>query len=392
MSEHSAIARAVAERIQSVTHAARAVLHEPSFKGNELAYVSECINTGWVSSVGSYVDRFEADLARYTGARHAVVVSNGTSALHVALLMVGVRAGDVVIIPALSFVATANAVSHCGAHPHFADSDTASLGLSVPALADYLGSVAEMVGGVCVNKRSGRRIAAVVPMHTFGHPVDMPALMELAARYGIEVVEDAAESLGSMIGERHAGRFGRCGVLSFNGNKIVTTGGGGAIITDDSDLAKRAKHLTTTAKLPHAWEFEHDEVAYNYRMPNLNAALGCAQLERIDQFVDAKRALTGLYQRAFADLPALTVFAEREGTRSNYWLQALLLAPAHADERDAILAATNAAGQMTRPVWKLLTTLPMYRDCAAMPTPVAHDLASRLINIPSSPHLAMGRA
>jgi len=390
MSAANSLADVLAERIAGVTHAARAALHEPSFEGNELAYVTDCVKTGWVSSVGSYVDRFEADLARYTGARHAVVVSNGTSGLQVALMMVGVRAGDEVLIPALSFVATANAVSHCGAHPHFVDSDLTSLGMSVPALADYLAQVAELAAGACINRRTGRRIAAVVPMHTFGHPVDMPALVELAARYRIEVVEDAAESLGSMIGERHAGTFGRCGVLSFNGNKIVTTGGGGAIITDDSDLARRAKHLTTTAKLPHAWEFVHDEVAYNYRMPNLNAALGCAQLERIEQFVEAKRALTGMYQRALADLPAVSVFTERAGTRANYWLQALVLAPEHAGERDAILTATNAAGQMTRPVWKLLTTLNMYCDCASMPTPVASDLASRLINIPSSPQLAMG--
>lgn len=381
------LAEIIKERLLRVTATAKVALHEPSFRGNELAYVKECIDTGWVSSVGSYVDRFERDLAAYTGARHAVMVSNGTSGLQVALQLVGVKPGDEVLVPALSFVATANAVSHCGAHPHFVDSDRETLGVGVGALSEYLAQIAESRGGVCTNKRTGRRIAAVVPMHTFGHPVDMPALLELAARHGIEVVEDAAESLGSWIGDRHTGTFGRCGVLSFNGNKIVTTGGGGAIITNDVALAKRAKHLTTTAKLPHPWAFFHDEVAYNYRMPNLNAALGCAQLEQLDGFVRAKRELTQRYLAAFRDVPGVTLFVERSGTRANYWLQTLVLDSALAGQRDAILAATNAAGQMTRPVWELLNTLPMYSACEAMKIPVAHDLARRIINLPSSPQL-----
>ncbi|MDC8758888.1 LegC family aminotransferase [Janthinobacterium fluminis] len=384
------LAEIITERVRRVTATAKVALHEPCFRGRELAYVTECIETGWVSSVGSYVDRFERDLAAYTGAKHAVVVSNGTSGLQIALQLVGVEAGDEVLIPALSFVATANAVRHCGAQPHFVDSDEASLGIGIAALAEHLGQVAEVLAGVCRNKRTGRRIAAVVPMHTFGHPVDMPALLELAARYHIEVVEDAAESLGSTIGGRHTGTFGRCSMLSFNGNKIVTTGGGGAILTDDAALAKRAKHLSTTAKMPHAWAFYHDEVAYNYRMPNLNAALGCAQLEQIDGFLDAKRELTQRYLEAFSDLPHVRLFTERPGTRANYWLQTLLIAPELAEQRDAILAATNGAGQMTRPVWELLSTLPMYRDCASMATPVAQDLARRIINLPSSPQLIMG--
>lgn len=384
------LADTIAERIRGVTGVARTALHEPALNGNELAYVTECIRTGWVSSVGSFVDRFERDLAEYTGARHAVVVSNGTSGLQVALMLAGVAAGDEVLVPTLSFVATANAVSHCGAHPHFVDSDYATLGLDVEALEAYLREMAEVRDDSCFNRRTGRRIGAVVPMHTFGHPVDMPALVELAQRYAIEVVEDAAESLGSFIGERHTGRFGRCAMLSFNGNKIVTTGGGGAIITDDSELAKRAKHLTTTAKLPHAWEYAHDEVAFNYRMPNLNAALGCAQLERLDAFLAAKRELAGRYQQAFSDLPQVQLFTERAGTRANYWLQTLLLKPEHAQERDAVLRATNEAGQMTRPVWQLLHELPMYQHCEAMPTPVAADLARRIINIPSGPQLVAG--
>lgn len=384
------LAATIAERIRGVTGIPRTALHEPALNGNELAYVTECIQTGWVSSVGSFVDRFERDLADYVGARHAVVVSNGTSGLQVALMLAGVTSGDEVLVPTLSFVATANAVSHCGAHPHFVDSSYATLGLDVDALDAYLRETAQVRDGVCVNRRTGRRIAAVVPMHTFGHPVDMPALAELAQRFEIEVVEDAAESLGSYIGDRHTGRFGRCAMLSFNGNKVVTTGGGGAIVTDDSELAKRAKHLTTTAKLPHAWEYSHDEVAFNYRMPNLNAALGCAQLERLDAFLAAKRELTNRYQQAFADLQQVELFTERAGTRANYWLQTLLLKPEHVGERDAVLRATNDAGQMTRPVWKLLHTLPMYAPCEAMPTPVADDLARRIINIPSGPQLVAG--
>ncbi len=380
----------ITDRLRRVTAADKVALHEPSFTGNELAYVKNCIDTGWVSSVGSYVDRFERDLAAYTGARHAVVVSNGTSGLQVALQLVGVKPGDEVLTPALSFVATANAVSHCGAHPHFVDSDRETLGLCVSALSDYLEGIAEKRDNVCVNKRTGRRIAAVVPMHTFGHPVNMPALLELAERYGIEVVEDAAESLGSWLNDRHTGTFGRCGVLSFNGNKIITTGGGGAILTNDPVLAQQAKRLTTTAKLPHPWAFFHDEVAYNYRMPNLNAALGCAQLEQLENFLCAKRKLTQRYLAVFRDVPEVTLFMERAGAHANYWLQTLILDPAFAAQRDAILAATNAAGQMTRPVWELLNTLPMYRACETMDLSVAQDLAGRIINIPSSPALIPG--
>lgn len=380
----------IVETLRAAIGSARVVLHEPWFQGNEWSYVKECIDTGWVSSVGSYVDRFERDLAQVTGCSHAVAVANGTAGLQVAMEVCGVTAGDEVLVPALSFVATANAVKHCGAEPHFTDSDRASLGMSIPALADHLSEVAVMRGGACYNKRSGRRIAAVVPMHTFGHPVDMPALMELAARFCIVVVEDAAESLGSSIGAQHTGSFGRCGVLSFNGNKIVTTGGGGAIITNDPQIARRAKHLTTTARQPHRWAFLHDEVAYNFRMPNLNAALGCAQLERLGQFVQLKRQLAERYRIAFADVANVALFLERPGTRSNYWLQTLILDASVADQRDRVLAATNEAGLMTRPVWELLPHLPMYRECESMPIPVAEDLARRIINVPSGPQLVAG--
>ncbi len=384
------IAATVLERIQRVTLSPKVSLHEPTFGGNELKYVTDCIHTGWVSSVGEYVNRFERELAAYTGAANAVVVSNGTSGLQVILELVGVRHDNEVLVPALSFVATANAVRHCGAWPHFVESDMRTLGIDVAKLDSHLGEIVEQRGGGCYNRRTGRRIAAIVPMHTFGHPVDMPALADLAERYRLEIVEDAAESLGSWIGNRHTGTFGRCAILSFNGNKIITTGGGGAIITNDSELAKRAKHLTTTAKRPHAWAFFHDEVAYNFRMPNLNAAMGCAQLERIGQFLDAKRLLASRYEDAFRDVPEVSLFLERPGTKVNYWLHTLVLAPEVAVLRDEILAATNVAGQMTRPVWELLHTLPMYRACERMATPVAEDLARRIINLPSSPQLIPG--
>jgi perosamine synthetase len=377
----------IVQTLRATLGTAPVVLHEPWFRGNEWKYVKECIDTGWVSSVGSYVDRFERDLAELTGCAHAVAVANGTAGLQVALEVCGVRSGDEVLVPALSFVATANAVKHCGAEPHFVESDPASLGLCVASLADYLSEIGVARADGCYNKRSGRRITAVVPMHTFGHPVDMPALLDLAARYGIVVVEDAAESLGSLIGRQHTGTFGRCGVLSFNGNKIVTTGGGGAILTNDPQLARRAKHLTTTARQSHRWAFLHDEVAYNFRMPNLNAALGCAQLEGLADFVKLKRRLAERYQLAFAKVQDVTVFIEREGTHSNYWLQTLILGESVADQRDPILEATNQGGLMTRPVWELLPRLPMYRECACMPIAQAESLARRIINLPSGPQL-----
>lgn len=383
--------------VESVVAAVRGVvgqgpvaLHEPAFQGNEWAYVKECLDTGWVSSVGKFVDRFEHDLASYTGVGYAVAVVNGTAALQVALTVSGVRAGDEVLVPAMSFVATANAVCHAGAQPHFVDSDENTLGMSMPALEAHLDEIVEMREGRAFNRHSGRRLAAVVPMHTFGHPVDLSSLAAIADRYGLAVVEDAAESLGSYFDGRHTGTFGRCGVLSFNGNKIITTGGGGAILTDDADLARRAKHLTTTAKAPHRWSFSHDEIAFNYRLPNLNAALGCAQLEQVGAFLEGKRRLAERYETAFADLSGVTFVKERAGTQANYWLQTLLLDVDHAVYRDDLLAALNDAGFMSRPVWDLLSGLPPYRKSPAAALSVAQSLAERIVNIPSSPGLADG--
>lgn len=363
-------------------------LHEPEFGGNEWTYVKECIDIGWVSSVGKYVDEFERKLAEFTGARHAVAVVNGTAALHVALQIAGVKVGDEVLVPALSFVATANAVSHCGAVPHFVDSNESTLGLDAEALASHLEFIAERTVDGLRNRNTGRRIAAIVPMHTFGHPVDMVSLMDVAARFSLPVVEDAAESLGSIYHGSHTGTFGCMGVLSFNGNKIITTGGGGAILTNDPDLARQAKHLTTTAKQPHRWEFFHDAVAYNYRLPNLNAALGCAQLERLPDFLSRKRHLAENYRKTFANIPGIHFVDEPEGCRSNFWLNAVRLGEPSMAGRDALLAVANDAGYQCRPAWTLLNKLPMYQDCPRAELFVAEALEASLINQPSSPKLA----
>jgi perosamine synthetase len=363
-------------------------LHEPEFAGREWEYVKDCIDTGWVSSVGAYVDRFERDLCGVTGAAHAVATANGTAALHICLLLAGVRAGDEVLMPSLTFIATANAVSYAGATPHFVDSESVSMGVDAVALETYLTETAERRGGACFNRRSGACLRALVVMHVFGHPCDLDALAALAERWHLVLIEDAAESLGARYKARHTGNVGRVSALSFNGNKVVTTGGGGAVLTNDAALGRRAKHLTTTARVPHRWSFLHDEVGYNYRLPNLNAALGCAQLERLDDFVARKRRLAARYATALRDVPGITFFAEPAYTQSNFWLNALVLAPEHAAERDALLAALNDAGYMARPLWTLMHRLPMYAACPRMPLPVAESLEARVVNLPSSARLA----
>lgn len=380
----------VVDGIRRVIGPGPAVLHEPSFAGNEWEYVKECLDSSFVSSVGKFVDQFEDGLAAYTGATRAIAVANGTAALHIALLLVGVTRDDEVLAPALSFVATANAISYCGAIPHFVDSDEWTLGVDASALRCYLRDIATVRDGECINVATGRVIRAVVPMHTFGHPVDIEGLLDVAAEFHLALIEDAAESLGSTYDGRHAGTFGRIGTLSFNGNKTITTGGGGAILTSDLRLAARAKHLTTTAKLPHRWEFVHDEVGYNYRMPNLNAALGCAQLEQLPRLVAAKRTLHERYAASFADVTGVRLMVEPPRARSNYWLQALVLDDAHAGERDAILTATNEVGLMTRPAWVLMHRLAAFAGSPRMPLPVAESLSARLVNIPSSAQLAFG--
>jgi perosamine synthetase len=363
-------------------------LHEPEFTGNESALIQDCLDSTFVSSVGKYVDQFEAILAGYTGAKYGVAVVNGTAALQVALRLVGVQPQDEVLVPALSFVATANAVVHCGATPHFVDSNLNTMGMCPDAFAEHLAAVAERTPQGVRNRHTGCRIAAVVPMHTYGHPVDMPSLMEVANSYKLPVVEDAAESLGSTREGRHTGTFGKMGTLSFNGNKIITTGGGGVILTDDGELARHAKHLTTTAKRPHRWEFFHDEIAWNYRLPNLNAALGCAQMERLPDFLARKRELAGRYQKAFPGGSGIRFMGEPERSVSNYWLNTVLLEKADVNMRDRLLAAANDAGYQCRPTWTLLHKLPMFTNCPCAPLPVAERLEASLINLPSSAKLA----
>jgi perosamine synthetase len=380
----NALPAAIVATLTSVLGEGPVPLHEPHFDGNESRYLSDCVASTYVSSVGAYVDRLEADLTALTGAKHAVATVNGTSALHIALLLAGVQPGDEVLVPALSFVATANAVRYCGATPHFLDSQESTLGLDPAAMRSWLAEISTMKSGECVNQATGRRIAAVVPMHAFGHPCDVVGVMEVAAEFGLPVVEDAAESLGSLMNGQHTGTFGLLGTLSFNGNKIVTTGGGGAILTNDAHLAQRAKHLTTTAKVSHRWEYTHDEVGYNYRMPNINAALGCAQLEQIDSFISSKRRLYENYLEALGQVDGVTLFQEPPGTRSNYWLQTLLLDEKLADQRDEVLEALNDNGFMARPAWTLLSSLKPFHGCPRSPLTASTMFARQLVNIPSS--------
>jgi perosamine synthetase len=383
----SSITNQVVGALKEVLGEAPAQLHEPSFEGNEWNYLKECLDSTYVSSVGKFVDRFESDLAMYTGAKYAITATNGTAALHIALLLSGVEPKDEVLMPALTFVATANAVSYCNATPHFVDSEVNTLGIDAHKLRNYLEKVSLQKNGNCVNKQTGNIIRALVPMHTFGHPSDLSELVALAHEYNLVLIEDAAEALGSFYKGQHAGTFGLMGVLSFNGNKTITTGGGGAILTNNEPIARRAKHLTTTAKLPHKWDFIHDEIGFNYRMPNMNAALGCAQLEQLSQKLASKRKLYALYKDAFSQVEEIELFSEPSDAKSNYWLQAILISRKIASLRDEILSETNNRGYMTRPVWRLLNELAPFKKCPSMNLDGAKDLANRLINIPSSPNL-----
>lgn len=356
-------------------------LHRPVFEGNEKQYLIDCIDSNFVSSVGAKVVEFEQQVATFTGAKYAVATVNGTAALHVALQLVGVQRDDEVITQALTFIATCNALSYAGAHPVFVDVDRDTLGLSPAALRLFLGQHAEMRDGSAYNKTTGRRLAACVPMHTFGLPCRIEEIVSLCNDYGIAVVEDAAESLGSYVGARHTGTFGKMATLSFNGNKVITTGGGGMIITDDADLAARAKYITTTAKVPHPYEFVHDEIGYNYRLPNLNAALGCAQMERLPEFLAVKADVAGRYAGFFESL-GIALMRAPKGTTANYWLGAIVLESLQ--ERDAFLAFTNSQGVMTRPIWRLMTRLTMFQHCQHDGLANSLWLEDRVVNIPSS--------
>lgn len=358
-------------------------LHEPTFDETEVDYVTDCIRSGWVSSVGKYVDRFEQELAEFTGVKRAVAVVNGTAALQIALKVAGVQAGDEVFMPSLTFVATANATAYLQAIPHFVDVSEKTLGLDPLKLQEHIQYIGEMKNGQLVNKQTGRIIRAVVPMHTFGHPVDLDPLIALCERYNLVLVEDAAESLGSYYKGKHTGGFGRVSALSFNGNKIMTTGGGGSILTNDDRIADYAKHITTTAKVPHRWAYEHDEIGYNYRMPNINAALGCAQLRKIPKFIEQKRALALQYEQMLEKIKGVRLFKEPTDAKSNYWLQTIMLDKIC--DRDDILHLLNDSGVMSRPVWTPLSELEVFMRCPSGELSVTNYLKQSLINLPSNP-------
>lgn len=356
-------------------------LHRPIFSGNEKLYLKECIDSNFVSSVGARVTEFEHGAAAYCGAKYGVATVNGTAALHIAMVVAGVERGDEVITQALTFIATCNAISYIGAHPVFVDVDKSTLGMSPDALRNFLAANAEMRDGIAINKSTGRRFAACVPMHTFGHPCRIDEIAEVCAEFGIPMVEDAAESLGSYYKGKHTGNFGLLGAISFNGNKIITTGGGGMIVTNDEAIARKAKHITTTAKIPHPYEFVHDQVGYNYRLPNLNAALGCAQLEQLGEFVRIKRNLAERYSKFFAE-KGVPFVSEPEGATSNYWLNAIVLDSR--EERDSFLKYTNDKGVMTRPIWRMMTELEMFKHCQHDGLENSLWLEDRVVNIPSS--------
>ena len=357
----------------------------PVFIGNEKKYLNECIDTTFVSSVGKFVDRFEEDTARYTGCKRAVVCVSGTNALHMSLMLAGVERDDEVLTQALTFVATCNALSYIGAHPVFIDVDRDTMGLSPVAVREWLAKNSEQKNGECYNKRTGRRVKACVPMHTFGHPVHLDELVEVLKEYHIELVEDAAESIGSLYKGKHTGTFGKVGALSFNGNKTITTGGGGMMLFNDEELGAYAKHITTQAKIPHRWEFRHDHIGYNYRMPNINAALGCAQLEHIEEYVASKRETAKAYEEFFKAIPEIEFFTEPKDTRSNYWLNVIILKDKEAQLN--FLEYTNDNGVMTRPIWELMNRLPMFEMCENDGLKNTIWLADRVVNIPSSVRL-----
>ncbi len=357
-------------------------LHAPRFRGNEKKYLLECIDSTYVSYVGHYVSEFEEKIQKFTGSGYAVAVVNGTEALHLALLLAGVKGEDEVITQPLTFVATANAISYCGALPVFVDVEKSTLGLDPDALADFLETHAHIEeDGNCYNTTTGRRISACVPMHTFGHPCKIDHIVTICKKYHIPVVEDAAEALGSFYKGQHVGTFGHLGILSFNGNKPVTTGGGGIILTRSQNIAQKARHLSTTAKVPHNWEFNHDQVGYNCRMPNINAAIGCAQMENFSFFLQDKRDTAGIYSDFFHHL-AVPIVEEPPKAKSNYWLNAIILK--NKTERNEFIQYANESGVQVRPVWTLMNHLPMFNHCQCGPLDVANWLEDRVVNLPSS--------
>ena len=362
-------------------------LHEPTFDGNETQYVQDCIESTYVSSVGKYVDQFEIELAKYTGAKYAVSLVNGTSALHLALKLAGVKAGEEVLIQAFNFIAAANAIRYCGATPHFVDIENENLGIDPIKLQNYLSEISKKTGEHTENVVTGRCIKALVVMHTFGHPSKMDELTEVAKKFDLVLIEDAAESIGSYYDKKHTGTMGLLGTMSFNGNKTITTGGGGAVLTNNLELAKQAKHLSTNAKISHKWAFKHDAIGYNYRMPNINAALGCAQLEQLPIKLEKKKKLFDKYKIELSKIKGISIIEEPKNCKSNYWLQALTLDSPSLSMRDNILENLNAAGYMSRPGWDLLNSLDPFIESPSMSLETSNLLFQSLINIPSSPNL-----
>lgn len=361
------------------------VLHEPFFNGNERQYVVDCIDTNWVSTVGKYVNLFEQLLSRVTGVRHAIATVNGTAALHICLMLAGVQREDEVLTQALTFVAAPNAIAYCGAMPHFVDVSLESLGVCPVKLRAYLEKIGEIRDNHLYNRVTGKCIRALMVMHTFGHPSHLVELKSVCDEFRLTLIEDAAEAIGSEYQGQHVGHHGLLSALSFNGNKILTTGGGGAILTNDDDLAEQARHLTTTGKIIHQWEYYHDCVAYNYRMPNVNAALGCAQVEQLSEILTKKRLLAGRYSSEFSKVEGISFFNEMPGVKSNYWLNAIILDQVSREQRDHLLDQLNDDGIMVRPAWNLANTLPMYRDCPADDLSISRCVEESLINVPSSP-------
>ena len=364
-----------------------AKLHEPTFDGNEKKYLLDCVDSSYVSSVGKYVDQIEVELAKFTGAKYAISVVNGTAALHLALKLAGTNPGDEVLVQGFTFVATTNAVAHCGATAHFVDIEDQNFGVDPVKLAAYLAEITTVSEGLTVNRRTGKIIRALIVMHTFGHPSKLDELLQVSQQFNLVLLEDAAESIGSFYKGKHTGTFGLMGTLSFNGNKTITTGGGGAILTNDADLAKHAKHLSTTAKIPDKWAFRHDEIGYNYRMPNINAALGCAQLEDLPSKLELKRLLFKKYKAGFSKIEEVQLIEEPADCQSNYWLQTIKLNSPDLNTRNEILEALNSGGFMSRPGWDLINTLQPYKTNPSMDLEISQKLFDSLINIPSSSDL-----
>ena len=359
-------------------------LHEPSFFGNEKKYLNECINSTFVASNGKFNDRLEKKLKEYVNSKNVILVNSGTSALHISLIIMGVRPGDEVILPTMTFVATANSIKYCGAIPHFVDSENDTLGIDPFALKQWLKKIVIKKGKYSYNKLTNNKISSIIPMHTFGHPCKIEEIVSIASEYNLKIIEDSAESLGSFFKKKHTGTYGNIGIISFNGNKTITSGGGGAILTNNNAIANAARHLSTTAKIKHEWDFIHDKVGYNYRMANINAAIGLAQMENIDKIIKSKRRLFDVYERAFSNIDEIELFREPKNCKSNYWLQTIILKKKYSREKKNILKITNDNKIMTRPVWKLLHTLKPFKKCPKSPLVNSISLEKRIINIPSS--------